>query len=234
MHVEEGALQRVMEQLTKRDLTALDTRRACELVVSEMPALFGADGAGLLLVDDTQVLRYVASSDSGAHLLEAAQESSGRGPCVQSLVEGLPVAVSDFETDTRWPDLGEVLATNGVRSVFGLPVNVHGVAIGSLNIYASVPREWDESDKAALQTVDVLVERILSTALAFEQKDELVGQLQRALEARVTVERAVGVLMAVEFIDAPAAFERIRGAARSARRPVREIAAGVIAARGLS
>lgn len=233
VHVEEAALQQAMGHLAQHDLAALDTRDACKVIVLELPSLFGADGAGLLMVDDAQVLRYVASSDSGAQLLEAVQESSGRGPCVQSLVENAPVAVSDIRSDPRWPDLGEVLAPNGVRSVFGLPVHVNGVAVGSLNVYASAPRDWDKSDEAALRTIDVLVERVLSNGLLFERNDDVISQLQRALEARVTVERAVGVLIAVEDIDAAAAFERIRRAARSARRSVREIAADVIAAKRL-
>ncbi len=228
MHVEEASLQRTVGQLAQQKLAGLDLRNACEVVVNAMPELFGADGSGILLVDDTHVLRYVASTDPGAQLLEAVQESTGRGPCVEALVEDHPVAVVDMLEDDRWPDLGTLLASNGVRAVLGMPVRVGGIAVGSLNVYSVEPRTWDQSDHSALATIEFLIERLLTGAVFSERQGELIAQLQRALEVRVIVERAVGVLMAVEEIDAAAAFERVRQSARSARRSVRDVAADVI------
>lgn len=234
MHVDEDALQRTVGQLAQRHLGALDLRSACEAVVGAMPGLFDADGSGILVVDDTHVLRYVASTDSGAQLLEAIQESTGRGPCVETLVEDHSVAVTDMLVDERWPDLGSLLASNGVRAVLGVPVRIGGVPIGSLNVYAAEPRAWDQSDRSALSTIESVVERLLTGAVFSERQEELIGQLQRALEARVTVERAVGIVMASEDADATEAFERIRRVARSARRSVRDVSADVIEWRKLS
>jgi GAF domain-containing protein len=233
VHVEEDALQRAMGRLAQRNLAGLDLRAACAVVVESMPGLFGADGAGILLVDDTHVLRYVASTDPGAQLLEAVQESTGRGPCVESLVEDRSVAVVDTLEDERWPDLAPLLASNGVRAVLGVPIHIGGVAVGSLNVYCARPRNWDQSDHAALSTIEALVERILTGAVFSERQEALIAQLQRALEARVVIERAVGVLMAVEETEATAAFERIRRSARSARRSVRDVANDVLVWRKL-
>lgn len=221
-------MQRAVGRVAQRQLSGLDLRAACEVVVDAMPGLFGANGAGILLVDDAHVLRYVASTDTGAQLLEAVQESTGRGPCVESLVEDRPVAVVDMLEDGRWPDLGALLASNGVRAVLGVPIHFGGVPVGSLNVYCAESRQWDQSDHSALSTIESLVERLLTTAVFSERQEELIGQLQRALEARVVVERAVGVLMAVDDIDATDAFEQIRRSARSARRSVREVATDVI------
>jgi AmiR/NasT family two-component response regulator len=49
----------------------------------------------------------------------------------------------------------------------------------------------------------------------------------------VLVERAKGILMATDHVDAATAFERLRAAARSSRRPIAEVARGVIAGRPL-
>lgn len=228
MHVEEAALQRAVGRLAQHKFAAMNLREACDVVVKALPGLFGADGAGILLVDDTHVLRFVASTDTGAQLLEAVQESMGRGPCVEALVEDRTVAVVDMLEDPRWPDLGQMLASNGVRAVLGVPVHLGGVAVGSLNVYLAQPRTWDQSDHAALSTIESLVERLLTTVVFSERQEELIGQLQRALEARVVVERAVGILMAVAEVDAAGAFEQIRRSARSARRSVRDVANDVI------
>ena len=70
-----------------------------------------------------------------------------------------------------------------------------------------------------------IVERLLTAALVAKRHETVSSQLQEALRARVAIERAVGVV--IEDLDAEAAFERIRRAARSTRRPVRAVAAQI-------
>lgn len=228
VHIQETALQGAVAQLSHQDLASLDLRGSFAEVARVLRDLCGADGAGILVVDDTHVLRYLASTDSSAQLLEAVQESTGRGPCVHSLVTDEAVVVPDILEDRRWPDIGQVLAANGVRAIIGVPIRVGGVPVGSVNVYCAQPRQWDETDARALTTIEALAGRLLSGALFAERQEAVIAQLQRALEARVMVERAVGVLMAVEDVDAAAAFERIRRAARSSRRPVRDVSADVV------
>lgn len=233
MHIEDVALERVIGQLTRVELRGLGINTALLEVMQAMPALFSVDGAGLLVTDENQVLRYVASTDGSAQLLEAVQESTGKGPCVQALVDDGMVAVADLLNDERWPDLGALLVPNGVRAVLGTPVRVAGVPVGSLNVYKRDAHVWDESDRAAVEAFEKLVERLLTSALVFERSEAVVGQLQHALESRVAIERAVGVLMAVDGVDAAGAFEHIRRAARSTRRSVRDIAHDVVESKKL-
>ena len=61
-----------------------------------------------------------------------------------------------------------------------------------------------------------------------ETRETIVTQLQHALEARVEIERAVGVVMALENLDASAAFERLRRVARASRQRVREVSRQVV------
>jgi AmiR/NasT family two-component response regulator len=53
-------------------------------------------------------------------------------------------------------------------------------------------------------------------------------QLQTALDSRVLIEQAKGVLMASEKVDAQTAFNRLRRQARNTRRPLPEVAREVI------
>lgn len=234
MHIEQAALERAMGRLASHDLTQLGLGAALGEIVAALPELFTVDGAGILLLDEEQALRYVASTDAGARLLEAVQESSGRGPCVESLVDNDLVQVDDLLTDRRWPDLSAVLVTNGIRSVLGIPLRLTGTAVGSLNVYRATAHNWDESDRRALGAFERLIERLLAEAIHSERREVLVTQLEHALAARVEIERAVGIVMATEQLDAPVAFEQIRRAARSRRKTVREIAAEVVAKRLLA
>jgi GAF domain-containing protein len=234
VHIQQASLDAALGHLSQRELENIGVSEALQYVVTAMPALFNVEGAGLLLVDDFQVLRYVAASDEGARVLESAQEVTGLGPCVDSLVHGHPVQSHDLTEDLRWPELGPMLAPHGIRAVLGVPVHLGGGVVGSLNVYRSTPYEWDESDVSAAWSLARLVERLLAMALVVRRSDGVAQQLQHALDTRISIERAVGVLIAVEDIDAVEAFDRLRRAARSTRRKVSDLAAEVIEKRALA
>jgi GAF domain-containing protein len=233
VHIEDTVLAGAMGRLSQHELSRMGLRDALGVIVGAMPALFDVDGAGVLLLDDRQDLRHVASTDSGAQILEALQETTGRGPCVAALINDEVIMVDDVATDERWPELRPVLVENGIRGVLGVPVHVAGTAVGSLNVYHREAHDWDRSDVDALMAFDQVVERLLSTAVLSTRNEQLVSQLERALAARISIDRAVGMLMGMEDLDATEAFERIRRSARAARRPIREVAGEMLGTRKL-
>jgi len=113
--------------------------------------------------------------------------------------------------------------------VLSVPVDVAQGTVGTLNIYSNEPREWDHSEVNAAEIYGRLVGALLGSALAAELQGRLVEQLQWALEHRIIVEQAKGVLMGREGLSADAAYQRIRSVARSSRRPVAEVARTVVA-----
>jgi PAS domain-containing protein len=108
-----------------------------------------------------------------------------------------------------------------------VPVELDGGVIGTLDIYAREARDWDPSEVAALQAYAGLVASLLSAAVAAQGKGRLADQLEAALEHRWLIEQAKGVLMGRERLDAQAAFERLRGAARSSTRRLADVAKDV-------
>jgi hypothetical protein len=103
-------------------------------------------------------------------------------------------------------------------------VELDGGVIGTLDIYSSQPRDWDPSEVAALHAYAGLVASLLSAAVTAQVKGRLADQLQAALAHRWLIEQAKGVLMGREDLDAQAAFERLRRAARSSTRRVADVA----------
>jgi len=233
VHIDETVLTSAVGRLTQRSFEPMDTRAALSAIVNSMPSLFSVDGAGVLLLDEAQDLRYVASTDQGAQVLEAIQETTGHGPCVSSLIDDTVVVVDDILTDPRWPDLREVLSSNGIRGVVGAPLHVAGAPIGSLNIYHRHARGWDQSDRDALHVFAQIAERLLAHALLAQHHDTVAEQLTHALSARINIDRAVGMIMVIEDCDAADAFELLRRSARSSRRTASDIASDVLVARKL-
>jgi GAF domain-containing protein len=115
-----------------------------------------------------------------------------------------------------------------VHAVLGVPIRTHGVALGALNVYRSQPHDWDDTEIAALESYGTVLEGLLRTALESHRRERLVGQLQHALDNRVPIERAVGVIMARESVDPVTAFNQLRRRARSAERKVADVAAELL------
>jgi GAF domain-containing protein len=189
--------------------------------------LFSADGAGLMLVDADGQLRWASASDQAAQSIEDGQERLAQGPCAVAFSQRLPAAICNLHTEPDWADFTRVLLAEGICAALSVPVELDGGVVGTLDIYAADPRDWDPSEVAALQAYAGLVASLLSAATTAQVKGRLADQLQAALEHRWLIEQAKGVLMGREQLDAQAAFERLRRAARSSTRRLADVARDV-------
>jgi GAF domain-containing protein len=225
--IDPAALDRSLAALREQPLTG-GLMPTLERLMNATRQLFEASGCGIMLIDDGSVLTAVAATDEPGRQLEVIQEEVGHGPCVDALTFDRTVNARDLGDDERWPALHE-LAGAGVRAVLGVPLHADRVPVGSLNVYRDHPHEWTENEVNALIAYSALVEGVLQTALHARERERLAEQLQHALDHRVVIERAVGVLMGRENINAVVAFNRLRRRARSARRTVAEIAAELLA-----
>ena len=195
--------------------------------------LFRADGAGLMLVDQEGQLRWASASDQTAQTLEDRQERLAQGPCAVAFSQRLPAAIRDLRTEPDWQEFTQVLVSEGICAALSVPVELDGGVIGTLDIYARQPRDWDPSEVAALQAYAGLMASLLMAAVTAQVKGRLADQLQAALEHRWLIEQAKGVVMGRERLDAQAAFERLRGAARSSTRRLADVAKDVTAGQPL-
>jgi GAF domain-containing protein len=201
--------------------------RTLQQVTDGTKQLFRADAAGLMLIDAEGQLRWASASDQTAQTLEDGQERLAQGPCAVAFSQRLPAAIRNLHTEPDWAEFTQVLVSEGICAALSVPVELDGGVIGTLDIYARDPRDWDPSEVAALQAYAGLVASLLSAAVTAQVKGRLADQLQAALEHRWLIEQAKGVLMGREQVDAQTAFERLRGAARSSTRRLADVARDV-------
>lgn len=232
MHIEQDVLERAVEQLHRTQTDSVSLTDAMEQLAASVTALFGLTGSGLMLIDDDQLLHSVLATDDLGWELEHAQEKTGEGPCVDTLVYGEVVSTTDVSEDERWPELLGEVSGSALGGVLGVPIALGGATVGALNVYVDAPHDWDDSDEHALTAFGSILEALLATALLAEQRDILVKQLQQALDSRVVIERCVGLLMGRHQIDAVAAFNRLRGDARAKRQRVHDLASEILAENG--
>lgn len=191
--------------------------------------LLSAQAAGIMLVDPRGNLRVVASSDEETETIELLQLQTDQGPCVDSVRHAVPVSVADLvEASERWPRFVAALQERDFRSVHALPLRLRGQAVGGLNLFHREPGPLPDADLALGQaladvaTIGILQER------AIRHGEVLTEQLQTALNSRVIIEQAKGVLAERGNLPMPDAFDRLRRYARSRSRPLTEIARRIV------
>lgn len=226
--IDAAALDRSLGRL-KQETTGVELSDALQRVIAATRELFGASGSGVMMIDDTAMLCAIAATDDTGFLLETVQEEHGRGPCVDALTFDKVIWTSDLATDERWPALVPELPDAGVRAVLGLPIHTGRVPVGSLNVYRNEPSEWSSAEVDALRAYGRVIEGVLHAALQVRERGELAEQLQHALDHRVVIERAVGVIMGRDGIDAVTAYNKLRDVARSSQRRVADVAAELLA-----
>src|SRR4029453_2192433 len=222
MPIDPAALARNLSSLAALDAEQ-DLARAMPQNTRAAKALLRVDGAGLMLADERGELRWATASDQQTQVIEEGQERLGQGPCVNAFAEHTPMAMRDATKEPQWGRITDVATGQEMRAGLSVPVQLEGGRMGSLDLYSAAPRDWDQAEISAAQVYAALAATLLSQAAAAQVKGRLAEQLQVALEHRTRIERAKGMLMLREGIDDAEAFERLRSAARSSRRPLIDV-----------
>jgi signal transduction protein with GAF and PtsI domain len=209
---------------------------ALQRVVDACAALFDIAGCGLMLADEHGQLQYVVATDETSWAIEDAQLQTGEGPCVDAYQREATTTTDDAGSDLRWPRFTEALAraaesetVGAVGAVLGTPLRLHGTVVGSLDVHHSEPRAWSEEQVHALVRFGRVAETMLSVGVQAHQAGRLAAQLDYAISHRAPIERGVGYLMARDGLGQQEAFQRLRSAARTARRPIGDVARALTA-----
>lgn len=189
--------------------------------------LLGVDAAGLLLTDQRGSLQVVSASTEDAQLVELFQLQSEQGPCLDCFAAGSQVHVADLSAERRWPLFVARAREHGFGAVHALPMRLREHTVGALNLFHRDPSAMGDAELRVGQALaDVATIAILSWRSARE-RELLTEQLQTALNSRVIIEQAKGILAERAGISLEQAFERLRRNARSTNTRLTELAAGV-------
>lgn len=193
--------------------------------------LLEVDAAGLLLADSRGALRLVAASTEQARVVELFQIQNDEGPCLDCYRTGQAVIVSDIRAGgaaQRWPQFAAAAAEMGYAGVHAIPMRLRDQGIGTLNLFRAAPDGLDPAVVvAATALVDVATIGILQER-ALRQQEVVAGQMQLALNSRIIIEQAKGVLAERLRVTPDEAFVMLRRYARDHNHRLTELAGDVI------
>jgi GAF domain-containing protein len=194
-----------------------DVLELLERLVGYCVDLHVADTAGIMLADGRGLLSVVASTDVHTEWIELLQVRADDGPCVESFRSGQVVSVPDLaEARQRWPRFAAGLQDSPpYHSVCAVPLRLRGETVGVLNLFRRERGELNGDDLALGQaladvaTIGILQER------AIRRGEALNEQMQTALDNRLIIEQAKGILAERGGLDLDTAFTRLRLYARA-------------------
>ncbi|WP_017558870.1 GAF and ANTAR domain-containing protein [Nocardiopsis baichengensis] len=179
--------------------------------------LVDADAGGLMLNNAADGrLHFVAASSEQARLLELLQLQDEEGPALEAYRTGAQVSVPDVDGESSpWPTFLEAARAAGFASVCALPLRLRERTLGAMNLFRTSPGSLSAADASVAQGLaDIATIGILNSR-ALEEQERLAEQLQSALNSRIAIEQAKGVLAEYHHVDVGRAFEMLRGFSRS-------------------
>jgi transcriptional regulator with GAF, ATPase, and Fis domain len=198
-------------------------------LASRCVELFDADEAGLMLADADGGLQVAASSSQSMNHLELFELQHNEGPCVDCYRTGQPVASESLERDHElWPTFGPEAVRAGFGSAYALPMRLRKSTIGSLNLLRVEPGAMAEADLVDAQALADVATIGLLHHRAADDATLLTGQLQYALNSRVVIEQAKGVISESGGVSLEAAFAALRAFARGHNQRLRDVARAVV------
>ncbi|MDT7713157.1 MAG: hypothetical protein QOG46_1851 [Pseudonocardiales bacterium] len=191
--------------------------------------LLNVDAAGILLVDSQGTLSLVAASTEQTRLLELFQLQNEEGPCLDCYHSGQGVACADLTAaPQRWPRFAAAAREQGFAAVQAVPMRLREQILGALNLFSSSPRAIPaEATEIAQSFANVATISILQIR-ALRHSEMVTEQLQTALNSRILIEQARGILAERRHITLGEAFTLMRAYARSHNLLLSHVARAVI------
>ena len=225
----EQRLLQMFASLADTLVEGYDVVELLQLLVDSCMELLDTTAAAILLADATGELDVIVSTSEASRLVELIQLSAEAGPCVESFRTGSVVSVPDItHSPERWARFRDGAMAQGFSSVHAIPMRLRNTRIGTLNLLRDTMGELDPQDQIAAQafadvaTIGILHER------SIRESTVLTEQLEHALNSRIVIEQAKGVVAHTRGVPIEDAFTLIREYARAHRIGISQVAAQLV------
>jgi len=225
----EARLVSVFATLADTLVADYDVVDLLQTLVDSCAELLGAQDAAILLADGTGALDLMASTSESAGFVEVMRHAAEAGPGMESFSTGTRVSLPDLRNSPEaWRGFRDSASRRGVQAAEAIPLRLRERTIGSLTLLRSTPGTPAPEDVTAARaladvaTIGILQER------ALRESDRLAAQLQTALDSRVVIEQAKGVVSFTAGVSIDDAFSLIRSHARQERMRLGETAARIV------
>lgn len=227
-------LARALVAMAEVSSTDGDTEGICSAVVSPVRELTEAVGVGVWVRDHDGLASMAASSSGAIEALGELEMVKGAGPALAACGSGSPVAnLAPEEAERRWPQLVPLWRAAGIDSAHALALRARGACVGALVVYRAQQEPMGAQQLEVLQALADAAGVALVRARELAEARGRADQLQEALDSRVLIEQAKGVLAERLAVPVDQAFALLRRQARSSNRRLVSVAQAVVSGAGV-
>ncbi len=224
----EQRLARVLVELADTLVDDFDVLEFLSMLVQRCVELLNVTAAGVVLSDQKGGLRMAAASSEQAWLVELFGVQTDDGPCLDCVHSGELRSSQDLTEETaRWPQFAPAAVAAGFRTAYAVPMRLRRTVIGALSLLDTEPDGVDVNSARLGQALADVATIGLLQHRTIDDNTLLIEQLQTALNSRVVIEQAKGVLSSHGDVDMDRAFGALRDFARSHRLLLSEVARSV-------
>lgn len=184
-------------------------------LAENLAQLLAPADVALAVADERGELRVEGATSDRVFALASVDLENGQGPCTDSYRSGDPIRNRTLDgAGDRWPQYAPIARAAGFRIAHALPLRCRAGAVGVAGVLAedTTPLTDPQASLAdaliTSATISILQER------AVRRSTERSEQLQRALDSRIVVEQAKGMVAGRLNTDVDSAFTLLRDHAR--------------------
>jgi len=225
----EAVLTQTFVQLAGSLVEGFDVIDLLTVLVDRGVELLHAAAAGIVLADGAGALHVMAASSEEVRLLEELQIRTDEGPCLESFSTGAIVSDGDLQVaQLRWPRFAPEAVGRDFLAVSAIPLRLRSRVLGVMSLFHAAPGLLPQADvRLAHAMADVATVAIVQDQ-AIRAAEARSDQLQHALDGRVAIEQAKGMLSERAHVGLDEAFGRLRSYARSNNRRLTAVAAEIV------
>lgn len=188
--------------------------------------VLSADGVSILVSLDGRRLSWALPCVGVPGLEQVVTNEDG--PCHECLMKGEPAVFSVVDDEHRYPGFAARCEALGVKAAVAVPLRHRDRTIGVLLLARTQRRHFlSRTVTDAGRFADVIAAGLVREH-AHRTQQAVNQQLQHALDARVVVEQAKGMVAADLDVGMDAALAALRQFARSRNRKLHDVAADVV------
>lgn len=190
--------------------------------------LVGADAGGVLLHYEGR-LHLVASSNEDSEEIEVLELQHDQGPARDAFHVGEAVRVDRIaDAADRWPQFTPAASAAGWTAALAQPLRLRDLVAGSFVVFWSADAPITDVHEKLLRgfadvgTIAVLQQR------AVVDVENVNAQLHIALEGRLKIEQAKGMIAEQGGMKVGDAFDVLRRHARSTNQRIKDVAGDIV------
>lgn len=204
-------------------LTAFSGRLAEDIAELLAPA-----DVALVLADEHGELRVQGATTERAFALASVDVGNAEGPCTDGYHGTGQIRNRPLDGTGSWPRFAPVARAAGFRFAHAVPLRCRAGAVGVAGVLAEGPDLLTDTKASLAEALATSAAISILQERAVRRSTEKSEQLQRALDTRVVVEQAKGMLAGRLNTDVGVAFTLLREYARGRNLRLSAVAGDVV------